>query len=366
MNGAGENKIVFANQLRGVAALIVLIWHFYCVFFQYPEAVVDLLGIKTYSISASPFISLVLNEIKILNLGQLGVAIFFLISGFVIPFSLKRYSIKAFATNRFFRLFPTYLVCLCLGIFVLYLIGSNLQFVTMKSFFAHIFFVRDWFFYPQIDGLVWTLEVEVKFYFISAFIYWAFSKNVSFRSLLSISFFLLCASEVFRWKSGYFLDKGHSGIVYSLESVFIFIPFLLIGWIFHLQFFLNRSLGKLIATISVIYMIFAFNLYRSIYFSELSIKMIFNYFIALSLFSLSFYCRELFCKNRILDWLANISYSLYASHALLGYSLCYFLYLKGVYVELVPAITIIICMATASTIFYLVEKRSKNMGKFFS
>lgn len=289
-----------------------------------------------------------------------------MISGFVIPFSLRRYSVKAFAINRFFRLFPTYLASLCLGVSVLYLIGSNLQYVTVKSFIAQIFFVRDWFFYPQIDGLVWTLEVEVKFYFISAIIYWVFSKNVSYRSLVGISGFILMASEVFRWKSGYFLNHGYSGIVYAIESIFVFIPFLLIGWIFHIHFFMNGSIRKVIGIIGVLFAIFAFNLYRSVYFAELFSKMIFNYSIAVAVFSLSFCFRERFHKNRILDWLASISYSLYASHAILGYALSYFLYVNGVYVELVPIATILICLVTASVIFHLVENRSKDLGKIFT
>lgn len=78
-----NNKVVFANQLRGVAALIVLIWHFYCVFFQYPEAVVDLLGVEKYSVYISPVISSIFLKLFNLNLGQFGVALFFLISGFV-------------------------------------------------------------------------------------------------------------------------------------------------------------------------------------------------------------------------------------------------------------------------------------------
>lgn len=366
MNSVGATKVTFANQLRGIAALIVLVWHFYCVFFQYPGAVVELLGVNAYGVSSVPFIASVLKEMKLLNLGQLGVAIFFLISGFVIPFSLRRYAIKGFVVNRFFRLFPTYFVCLCLGISILYLIGSNLQFVTLKSFFAQIFFIRDWFFYPQIDGLVWTLEVEVKFYFISAFIYWLFSKNVSFQNLLVTSSLLLVASEVFRWKSAYFLNHGYPGVTYAIESIFVFIPFLLIGWLFHLRFFLNGSMRKLIVATVILFAIFAFNLYRSVYFAELFPKMVFNYFIAVVVFSLAYSYRKLFRRNRILDWLADISYSMYASHALLGYSVSYFLYLNEVPVELVPVVTVLICIVTASGIFRLIENRSKNWGKVFS
>ena len=44
-----------------------------------------------------------------LNWGPFGVALFFVISGFVIPFSFETYGRLDFIVARFFRIYPTYL-----------------------------------------------------------------------------------------------------------------------------------------------------------------------------------------------------------------------------------------------------------------
>lgn len=86
-------KIVFANSLRGIAAMIVLISHYFDVFYTRPAAVHELLYISHISDSHAgmEFLYKIFNFCTSISYGHLGVAIFFLISGFVIPFSLDKY-----------------------------------------------------------------------------------------------------------------------------------------------------------------------------------------------------------------------------------------------------------------------------------
>ena len=54
------------------------------------------------------------------NIGRFGVVAFFLVSGYIIPFSLERGgSVRRFAVGRFFRLYPLYWVSL-VAILVIY------------------------------------------------------------------------------------------------------------------------------------------------------------------------------------------------------------------------------------------------------
>src|SRR5262249_15229759 len=152
--------------LRGLAAVTVLIGHFVYVFWGYPDAVASLIG-------APPVPRQPMSPDLDGYLGHVGVAIFFLISGFVIPFSLLNRSRLEFGIARFFRLWPTYTIGF--GITVLAVIlcsrsyGRPVPFLPSTVVYQ-VLFVRDFFWVPSIDGIVWTLEIEVKFYILIALI----------------------------------------------------------------------------------------------------------------------------------------------------------------------------------------------------
>ena len=89
-----KNRILVLDGLRGLAILLVFLFHGYYIW--------D----KTY-----PFGDLFKDNILV-RYGDLGVQLFFLISGFVILMSLEKTSgfIK-FIKNRWIRLFPSMLIC---------------------------------------------------------------------------------------------------------------------------------------------------------------------------------------------------------------------------------------------------------------
>ncbi len=64
--------------------------------------------------------------------GALGVLLFFLVSGFVIPFSLEHRNLRGFFVRRFFRLYPTLWICLLLTMTMLavqaHFLGTALPF----------------------------------------------------------------------------------------------------------------------------------------------------------------------------------------------------------------------------------------------
>lgn len=89
-----SNKLAFIDNLRALATMFVLMWHFGFVFWYRNAAVADLCHIderanivqtvpKIYDDIANTFFKLNL------DFGMMGVAIFFLISGFIIPYSVR-------------------------------------------------------------------------------------------------------------------------------------------------------------------------------------------------------------------------------------------------------------------------------------
>lgn len=93
--------------------------------------------------------------------GWVGVEIFFVISGYVIAFSAAKATAMTFARSRFLRLFPGALVCATITLAVAVLIGWRpLQSLIMQYFKSITF----WPFGGWIDGVYWTLGVELTFY----------------------------------------------------------------------------------------------------------------------------------------------------------------------------------------------------------
>ena len=118
--------------------------------------------------------------------GFIGVHLFFFLSGFVISYPFVRAMILGnpqptwahFAWRRFIKIVPSYL----LAIAAAYAIGYA-QLQPNASLFpdliTHLLFVHTWFpdRYGTIDGVLWTLAVEVEFYFIFPLIWLCFKRG---------------------------------------------------------------------------------------------------------------------------------------------------------------------------------------------
>jgi peptidoglycan/LPS O-acetylase OafA/YrhL len=123
-----------------------------------------------------------------LALGALGVHVFFIISGLVIPITLLRSkSIADFAVRRFARLYPTFLVC------------CTFSYLFQCAFGLPAFAHDIWTYLGNVSGAVifgspvryieggyWSLAIELKFYVAAAFC-WAFFGKRFWVGLLGIA-----------------------------------------------------------------------------------------------------------------------------------------------------------------------------------
>lgn len=130
-----------------------------------------------------------------------GVPIFFLISGYLITMSYEKNSdIKEYTKNRLLRIFPGLYMSFFIGVIILWYFGQFKD-VSVKdlapwvlsqlSFFQFYNpeFIRD-FGVGVINGSLWTISVELCFYFILPLLYIFLKKNFikRFGLLLVISF----------------------------------------------------------------------------------------------------------------------------------------------------------------------------------
>ena len=139
------NRLLQVDGLRGIAAAAVVLFHLTTRF--------DELFVHTEPLALS------------FSYGYLGVQLFFVISGFVIFMTLERAKAPLdFVVSRFSRLFPTYwtavIVTACL-LAALELPGFQ---PTPTQVLANFSMVHELFLVESIDGVYWSLEIELIFY----------------------------------------------------------------------------------------------------------------------------------------------------------------------------------------------------------
>src|SRR5262249_8952838 len=99
--GARSGRVAFAHLLRGLAAGSVLTHHFLYMIWEKPRIVGTLIAAPSLAAVIEGVSSFGVADFGLPNFwGHFGVALFFLISGFVIPFSITALSPSGFVVAR--------------------------------------------------------------------------------------------------------------------------------------------------------------------------------------------------------------------------------------------------------------------------
>ncbi|HEX7822481.1 MAG TPA: acyltransferase [Sphingobium sp.] len=141
----GGDRVREIDALRGIGALVIVLFHYTS---RFPDM-----------FPGAPHVGLKIDA------GYDGVVVFFALSGFALQFSIRRLAhVGDFAFSRFARLFPAYWAAMAVTLAVqavaqipLFAIPTIDILVnpTMLQGFAHL---------HSIDGVYWTLAVELCFY----------------------------------------------------------------------------------------------------------------------------------------------------------------------------------------------------------
>jgi peptidoglycan/LPS O-acetylase OafA/YrhL len=288
-------RILFAHYLRGIACLSVLTGHLCGVFWLF-NAAPRLANTPVYS-GTIPKIVFFLNSIPFFDYGSFGVALFFLISGFVIPFSLQKYDSLQFLIARFFRIVPPYIVGFSITILAL-LAGSiyyGRQFShSFDAVFINAFLIQDLFWIPSIDAVAWTLEIELKFYLICAIIILWIKRSQYTKILLLCMVFLLGQIFTFQFlpilaASTPWFPVINLLYVYQLESPVII--FMFIGTMIYFYYVKKITSAKTIIAIIILVSFFSISWLYGI-FTDGAIRGIPNYLLALIIFTTFFLFRD--------------------------------------------------------------------------
>ncbi len=103
---------------------------------------------------------------QIFRYGDLGVNVFFILSGFVILLTAYDKNALSFSIARFIRLYPAYWICLTLTTIAILLAGNSAPRLTPHQYLANLTMAHSYFGVRDVSGVYWTLAIELKFYFL--------------------------------------------------------------------------------------------------------------------------------------------------------------------------------------------------------
>ena len=99
--------------------------------------------------------------------GAYGTMMFFILSGFVNSMSLlRRQNINDFLAARFIRIMPLFYIVIVANLFICRFSPLSNDPISTQQFLANLTFLPRVFGYESIDPVMWTLQVEMMFYFV--------------------------------------------------------------------------------------------------------------------------------------------------------------------------------------------------------
>jgi peptidoglycan/LPS O-acetylase OafA/YrhL len=123
--------------------------------------------------------------------GFLGVHLFFMISGFVIAFSVRDRSSSEFLWSRASRLYPAFWFAILITTFVVQLAQAEKYQLHWWQVLANFTMLNHLFGIPAVDGAYWSLYVELHFY---SLVWFMILLGQQHRELFWLSLWLLTAA----------------------------------------------------------------------------------------------------------------------------------------------------------------------------
>jgi peptidoglycan/LPS O-acetylase OafA/YrhL len=155
----GAKRLESVQVMRGVAASMVMLWHF--------------------TSDSDSFRSAFPSFSRLFFYGDLGVWMFFAISGFVIPYAMDamKYEIKSgawpFFVRRLVRLEPPYIIsvflALTLSLIAARIPGHHGSAPSVTDFLLQFLYLGPWFHVRWINDVAWTLAIEFQYYLLMLF-----------------------------------------------------------------------------------------------------------------------------------------------------------------------------------------------------
>ncbi len=311
LNIVNEDRIRSLDSLRGIAILLVVIYHFTS---RFP--------LSYYGFTAKPLVTV--------SFGYLGVQLFFMISGFVIPITLIRCNSQFdFLFKRFARLYPAYWFAIVFTFCAVELVGLPGREVSLQAAMINLTMLQTAFHVADVDGAYWSLFHEIVFYGVISLVYFYTGRDMrrSLAFLLPLPVIFYLAS--FKFKLGFFWFFFVLSFPLFMAGISMYLIFVQkkADWL-TLAGIANCALMTLLTGTSL----------------EIAIVFIFMSFLLVVAFHL-----PAFFSNSFLLFFGFISYSLYLIHQNIGVMIIRNLTARGVdaYLAIAIAMASVIALACA-------------------
>ncbi len=312
------SRLLALDVLRGIAAVVVMLHHY---LYHFDE----IYGHPQWDVGWA-------------DIGRYGVELFFMLSGFVIFWSLQRTEQPLdFVVSRFSRLFPAYWAAIALTFVTVSLVGLPGREVSGTEALWNLSMVHQYLDVPHVDGVYWTLVLELTFYFW-IFLAWLANnlRHIEWLFAAVIGVSVLHHSGVFA------LDD-------DLRRAFLltYLPFFLIGMCVY-----NLYAGRGVAWQQ--WGLVGYSLLASAVIFSPALALLFTGFAALLYLAVS--GRLAFLVTPPLLWLGGISYALYLIHQNIGYIIIRHFYAEGWQPALGVAVAVLVSLLLASLMAVWVER----------
>jgi peptidoglycan/LPS O-acetylase OafA/YrhL len=325
------------DGLRAIAALSVMVEHFFG----------DLL--RQTVPDAGPMNAVAGMVVQNLSLGRFGVALFFLISGFVVPFSVGgERPLTHFAISRLFRLYPAFWLALAVLATMAWLAGEPPRMATVL---ANMTMAPALFHEPWLSSIYWTLFIEIAFYLLVALLF-SVGKLRHVGALSALSLGLVAATVLPVWLRQH--GVANLPVQYlGMHLSFLFLGLLLRLWLVEgVQSAGISALALAAAQLAGVLSVSDFSLAHGDNFIMEGRAPVLNAY-ALALVTFLAAVRFGVPRSLMLAQIGLISYSMYLFHWCVNVTVYRFLPLSG---QISDVIVLLICVALTLAVSFLVYR----------
>jgi peptidoglycan/LPS O-acetylase OafA/YrhL len=350
-----------------VAALLVVISHVATAFWVDRAGTLGLLRMPAHDGPNPILLPWLTPPVPAFSLGAFGVGLFFLISGFVIPFSFERYRPLPFLAARAVRLLPTYAAGFLIGAGALVLSfwwrGVPFPFAPEHIALHAVAGMRALVSFDRIDGVVWTLEMEIRFYVLCALLAGPLARGRLVAFLAPVALFAGCIAMAAG--SGTGLPPPLASVAWKAVTVVglnaPFLTFMFVGVALNYHYRGYLGLRGLMVLVTGLLALFLGGVALTP--SPLTTASVVSYVVALAAFLAAYRLPQAWATVRPIRWLAAVSYPLYAVHAVLGYIVMWHLSAAGVAPDLAMLAATLLAVTTAWILHVAVERPSTALGQ---
>ena len=283
--------------------------------------------------------------------GIFGVGLLFMITGFLATLNIENKNPITYIKKRFLRLWPAYACCILITSISLFLFWPEKK-PSILQILLNFTMVQKLFGISGVDGVYWTLSVQILFY---AFIALVIRKKLR-KMLPNISCVWLCIAIALSVLKRFGINNG---IIKIAKLLFVsdYIAMLIIGMIFALLYEGTnvKQIGAIIV-LSVINQILALGTVNACIFV---INILLMYLVV----------RNIRPSERIANkavlYFASISYPFYLLHCKIGYVIIRAMQNTGITSEWSLVIPFILILILSSIVHKYIEKPGTKILNIF-